>query len=539
MTLRRPGALTQEALLAAGAAASLTAILLWIGPPGNDLAAHLYQRTLFLKHGFVLWNNFWYAGRYSFVTYSVLYYPLSALIGIKVLGLVSITAAAVAFAVVVGLQWGHAARWSSRTFALVWAGTALSAAFPFALGAALALLAIWALQEGRRGRFAVLVLLTLAASPLAFLFLLVVLLGAAITRRPPRKELAIPAAVLGAGALLELAVKRLFPESGRFPFHASQLVPAVIFCVLGALITRTQGRSQPLLGLFMVYLVACVIFFIVPTELGANVERLRYAAIPLALLAVSLAAWRPLALAVPLLAIACVWNVTPLIANYQHAAADTASKESYWEPAIRYLNLHLTPSYRVEAVDTLEHWDAVYLPEANVPIVRGWYRQEDFPTNAVLYNDELGPATYRHWLRSQAVRYVVLSDAPPDYSSAAEETLLRNGSSGLPVVFRTQHLTIYELPHATPVITGPAPAEVVSVRPTQLLLRVSAPGEYDVAVRFSPYWRTLEGCVSKAQNGMTQLTTFQPGFVLLDFKVNVRRSLEALTGLEPARFCQR
>jgi hypothetical protein len=421
----------------------------------------------------------------------------------------------------------------------VWAGTALSAAFPFALGAALALLAIWALQEGRRGRFAVLVLLTLAASPLAFLFLLVVLLGVAITRRPPRKELAIPAAVLGAAALLELAVKRLFPEGGRFPFHASQLIPAVIFCVLGALITRTQGRSRPLLGVFIVYLAACVIFFIVPTELGANVERLRYAAIPLALLAVSLAAWRPLALAVPLLAIACVWNVTPLIANYRHAAADTASKESYWQPAIRYLHGHLAPSYRVEAVDTLEHWDAVYLPEANVPIVRGWYRQEDFPTNAVLYNDELGPATYRQWLRSQGVRYVVLSDAPPDYSSRAEETLLRSGSSGLNVVFRTRHLVIYELPDATPVITGPAPAEVVSVRPTQLLLRVSAPGEYDVAVRFSPYWLTLEGCVSRAPNGMTRLTTFHPGLVLLDFKVNMHRSLEALTGLEPARFCQR
>src|SRR5919108_4141212 len=130
MLLRRI-TLPREALIAAGAAASLTAVLLWAGPPGIDLAAHLYQRTLFLKHGFVLWNNFWYAGRYSFVTYSVLYYPLSALIGIKVLGLVSITAAAVAFAVVVGLQWGHAARWSSRTFALVWAGTALSAAFPF------------------------------------------------------------------------------------------------------------------------------------------------------------------------------------------------------------------------------------------------------------------------------------------------------------------------------------------------------------------------------------------------------------------------
>src|ERR671934_1262266 len=141
MTLRRPGALTAEALFAAGAAASLTAILLWAGPPGNDLAAHLYQRTLFLRHGFVLWNNFWYAGRYSFVTYSPLYYPLSAVLGIRVLALASIATAAAAFAIVVGRQWGPAARWSGRTFAVVWAGTVLSAAFPFALGAALALLA--------------------------------------------------------------------------------------------------------------------------------------------------------------------------------------------------------------------------------------------------------------------------------------------------------------------------------------------------------------------------------------------------------------
>src|SRR5947199_10406588 len=102
MSVRRPGPLVREALLAAGMAASLSALLLWAGPPGNDLAAHVYQRALFLKHGFVLWNNFWYAGRYSFVTYSLLYYPLSALLGIKVLALASISAAAVAFAIVIG-----------------------------------------------------------------------------------------------------------------------------------------------------------------------------------------------------------------------------------------------------------------------------------------------------------------------------------------------------------------------------------------------------------------------------------------------------
>src|SRR5205807_4442506 len=128
MLLRRI-ALPREALIAAGAAASLTAILLWTGPPGVDLAAHLYQRTLFLEHGFVLWNNFWYAGRYSFVTYSLLYYPLAGLIGIKVLAVASIAAAALAFAMVLGREWGPAARLSTRSFAVVWAGIVLSAAF--------------------------------------------------------------------------------------------------------------------------------------------------------------------------------------------------------------------------------------------------------------------------------------------------------------------------------------------------------------------------------------------------------------------------
>src|SRR5919198_512075 len=112
MLLRR-FALTPAALIAAGAAASVTAILLWSGPPGVDLAAHVYQRTLFLKHGFVLWNNFWYAGRSSFVPYSVLSYPLAGLVGINVLALASIATAALAFAMILEREWGPAARLSS------------------------------------------------------------------------------------------------------------------------------------------------------------------------------------------------------------------------------------------------------------------------------------------------------------------------------------------------------------------------------------------------------------------------------------------
>src|SRR5262245_31920325 len=179
-----------------GVAGSVGAALIVLGPPGTDLAAHVYQRTLFLEHGFTLWNNFWYAGRYSFVTYSVLYYPFAALLGIRLLAVATVSTAALAFAFVVGRQWGPAARWSSRTFAVVWAGVVLSAAFPFALGAALALLAIWALQAQRHWRFALLTALTLAASPLAFLLLALLLGGVALARWHERSAWLVPALIL-------------------------------------------------------------------------------------------------------------------------------------------------------------------------------------------------------------------------------------------------------------------------------------------------------------------------------------------------------
>src|SRR5947209_6567424 len=158
--------LVREETLAAALAGVLAAVLVWAAPPGVDWAAHSYQRTFLLQHGFAIWNNFWYAGRYSFVTYSFIYYPLAAVIGIKLLAVLTIGVAALAFALVVWREWGRSARFSSRAFAILWPGIVLTAAFPFALGAMLALLALAALQCGRRRLFAALLFLTLLASPL-------------------------------------------------------------------------------------------------------------------------------------------------------------------------------------------------------------------------------------------------------------------------------------------------------------------------------------------------------------------------------------
>src|SRR5690242_19852689 len=230
-------ALRREALLSAGAAAVLAALLAWLGPPGSDLAAHAYQRTLFLHDGFALWNNFWYAGRYSFVTYSVLYYPLAALLGIRLLAVLTVTVGAAAFALLVGREWGHAARWSARTFALVWPCVVLTGEFPFALGVAFALLALCALQAGGRLSFGILVLLTAATCPLALLLLCVVFVGIAFERRRGDGRFPERAALVATICLGEVVLWRAFPGGGNYPFSFAEAAAAFTFCSFGIALT--------------------------------------------------------------------------------------------------------------------------------------------------------------------------------------------------------------------------------------------------------------------------------------------------------------
>jgi hypothetical protein len=526
----------REATISTAVAAILATFLLWAMPPGIDWAAHAYQRTFLLQHGFELWNNFWYAGRYSFVTYSLIYYPLAALLGIKVLALASITSAAAAFSIVAFREWGPVARISTRSFAVLWVGIIGSAAFPFALAVSFALLAIWALQQRRRGRFAVGAVLTLAASPLGFVLLTVVVAGVALSRRSLR-NVRVQIAVLVGCAAGEFLLYRLFGDGGRFPFATLQLLPGLIFCGLGLLTTRNVVAAKPLRGLFWIYLLALLVVYVVPTSIGSNIERIRYLALPLALLAVALRHWRPLWLVVPVVVLAAVWNVTPIESSFARASNDPEASRTYWQPAIRYLRTHLSPSWRVEVVDTAEHWPAAYLPDAGIPIVRGWYRQSDFPQNELLYDRSLAAAPYEAWLRRLGVRYVVLTDAPVDYSARAEAKLIRSGRTSLLPVFRSTHLTVYELPDASPLVVGRAPATVLWMWPSRIVAVVGAPGEYVVKVRWAPYWRASSGCVSKTKDGLIRLHARSAGLVQLKFTVDVHRGLQTLAGLSPHEQC--
>ncbi|HVU78755.1 MAG TPA: hypothetical protein VHC67_14345 [Gaiellaceae bacterium] len=533
MSLAERRLLAREAVISTTLAATLAALLLWATPPGIDWAAHAYQRTFLLQHGFAIWNNFWYAGRYSFVTYSLLYYPLAALLGIRVLALASVASAAFAFSMVVYRQWGPVARTSSRSFAVLWVGIIGAAAFPFALAMSFALLGLWALQERRRVRFAVCAVLTFAASPLAFAFLVVVLAGALLGRRNLRDVLA-PLSAIAACALVELVLYRLFGDGGQFPYGLLQLAPSLIFAGLGIVTTWRVPRARVLHGMFWIYLVVCVVAYLVPSSVGSNLERLRYVAIPVALIAVALRNWRPLWLVLPAVVLAGIWNLTPIFSNLARANTDPEAARTYWQPAIHYLKANLSPSYRVEVVDTAEHWAGAYLPDAGIPIVRGWYRQSDFPQNELLYDGNLGPATYERWLRRMGVRYVVLTDAPTDYSSRNEWSLVDSGRTDLVLAKQLKHMRIYELPHPTPLVTGPAPATVMWLWSQGLVAVVQKPGTYRVRVRWSPYWQSSTGCVAKTPDGMTQVTTHEVGLIRLSFAVSVKRGLETLAGTIPA-----
>src|SRR6202000_986749 len=117
----------------AAAAGSLAAVGVWATPPGVDFAAHLYPLDVYVKHGFALWTNEWYAGRYTFVGYSLLYYPLAALVGIKLLAVLSSAIAAGAFTRIAEQSWGESTVWASRAFAIATAFSMLTAAFPYGL----------------------------------------------------------------------------------------------------------------------------------------------------------------------------------------------------------------------------------------------------------------------------------------------------------------------------------------------------------------------------------------------------------------------
>lgn len=503
-----------EALRCALLTAAIALPLAAFGPSPGDLPAHLY-RTELVEQGVFVWDAFWYGGHYPLASYSLLYYFPASLLGNELLAVLSVVAAALLFAAVCARQWGALGRWPARAFAVAACGPLFTGTFPYALGLAAGLGSLRAFQAGRAWLGTLCAALALGASPLAFLFLCLVLVAVFLAERrvTPRVAL-VGLALLGLGAI-QGALVLAFSHEARYPFfRTAELAAAIALSVLGAALALRAREGRVLASLFGLWALAAVIAFLVPSPIGENVTRLRGVIFPLVLLAVLLARFRPWWLAVPALAGALAFTLVPYVAVIPYRLDGRPAEAAYWEPALDFLRGQSGPEHRVEVVPTGDHWEAFWVPHAGFALARGWYRQLDIAQNPLFYEAPLEPGEYRRWLRDMAVRFVLLPDTQLGrVGEEREADLLRSGASGLEVAFRSPDWTIYELPRATPILTGPARARVTRLGHDEIAGLVGAPGRYRLRVRFTPYWRIRQGdvCLERLPDGMTGLTVRQAG----------------------------
>jgi hypothetical protein len=504
----------RELLVGAALTAAFAVLVHAVGPAPGDAPVHLY-RTFLVHDGALVWDNFWYSGTYPLASYSLLYYLPAALVGNLPLVFFAAVASTVLFASIALRQWGTAALWPSRVFGVLAAAPMFTGLYAYSLGFTAMLATLKLLQLRRLWLAVVLAALTVGFSPLAFAFLCLIVAAYAVSRWQIARRHLWFGVGLAAAAGIEVLTLVLFPGAGGgvFPFHWIDFVAVLGVSTLGVLLARKARGGGPLVAFYALWGLGSVVVYVVPSPLGDNWTRLSAFIFPVMLLTASLAGFQPRRLVVLALAAAFAYNVVPYALLVPSRLGNDTQQASFWRPAIRFLRAHEVVGFRVEVVPTAEHWEAYWIPKSGLPLARGWYRQLDVADNPALYAKHLDASAYRHWLRSAAVRYVLLSTtAPLDWDGGPEEAdVVRSPQSGLRVVFRSANWTIYELPHATPLLTGPASPVVTSFGHTAIHGRVFAAGRYLLRAHYNPYLRLRgSGCVSPGPDQMTYLDLTRP-----------------------------
>jgi hypothetical protein len=495
------------ALAAAGAIAYLIA-----QPSSLDLAAQAFRADLFDAHGFAIWNDYWYAGHYL-LTYSVLFPPLGALLGVRVVGALAAVATAVLFASLVRHRYGDRA-W----LATLWLGAAtvtmlMANRLTFALGAAIGLGALLAVQRGRLAIAAVLAALSGLGSPVAAIF--VALAGAALAVTGRRRA----GAILIVASIAPIAILGLaFPTGGYFPFVFSAFIPVPIFAAAALFLLPREERV--LRAGVVLYAVLCLVLFVFHTQIGANAARLG-SLFGGPVLALGLAGRRPVALAVcalPLL----YWQWSAPVRDLAAGWAEPSVTAAYYEPLIAELD-RVTGGkpVRIEIPPTRNRFEADYVAP-RFALARGWLRQSESDDFDLFTGDNLTADSYRAWLQDHGVSYVALADADPDYLAKDEDRLIEDGLPYLRPVWSDDHWHLYRVDGAAG-LTSPSADPGRPSSPGNRLQRVGASsftfaasrsGSYLVRFHYTPYWTVTSGDACVARDGdWTRLDVRRPGAV--------------------------
>jgi hypothetical protein len=522
-------------------AATLAGVYLVLAPSSVDLAAHLFRAAMFKQQGFAVWNNYWYGGN-EVLGYSVLFPAVSSVLTPQLAAALAATGTATVFTALARRHFGDRALAGAILFAAATAADLYSGRLAFAFGALPALAAVLALDSRRTVTACLLAVVAALCSPVAALFAALVaggyVLGGVIlalqepaavpksrATRQATRSAAIAALPGGAVIIAALApvllISWIFPQGGSEPFAFTTMLPLVGISVI-ALILMPRELVRLRAGVAL-YAVATLALYLIPTPIGSNIARMgTFAALPLA----TLVCWgrRPRLLALVFLPLLYVgWS--PSVRDGIAGNVDHTASTAFYRPLLRFLDRQAArpgaAPFRIEIPFTSFHWEA-YEIATRFSLARGWERQLDIRYNRIFYGGKLTAGTYERWLHDNAVRFVAISSADPDYSARAEVALIDSGLPYLHQVFRSSHWRVFRVADATPIVQAPAVLQRLTAG--SLTIRVPKPGTFELRMRFTPYWRLSAGAGCVAPDGnWTKLTVRRAEEVRLSTSFSLSR----------------
>lgn len=497
-------------------------------PLAPDLAAQIARANVVRAAGNVSWWTGWFGGL-SLPNYSLLAPSSMAIFGVRATGVVA--------AVIGGVITGRLVANSRRpragavAFSVAEMANLLDGRVTFAIGVTLAAASLLALQKRAPLFAAPLAAAAYFASPLAGLFLGLVLLAVVITDESRRRASVTIAALLVA---IGITMAVLFPDTGRMPFRPTDLIPAMLMCIGVALFCPTRVVRMSALLLML----ALPVFLAVPGAIGNNVTRLAWiCAAPIAVAYSPLRRW----LLAVVLALLALWPTVDVVEQVSSTAAPSSTAQFY-QPLLGALAGDQATAgpgavgERLEVLDPVNHFATVYLA-SKVSLARGWDRQADVANDPIFYKDDaLTPASYHAWLHELAVGWVAVPAGKLDYSAIQEAKLVSGGLDYLKPVWSNESWQLYRVTDATGLAEG---ARVVSVEPTRITIETSARDAVHLRVRWSPYLtvQNTDGtlavgvCLADA-DGWLNITVPQAG----QYRVTSR--FDPVHRLESAQRCQ-
>jgi hypothetical protein len=501
--------------------------LIW-EPRTVDLAAHTFRADLFGEEGFTIWNGQWYGGHHT-PAYSILSPPLAWLLSPPVALAFAAVAAAALFPPLAREHFGEErARWGSIWFGASAATLLFTSRLPFAIGIALGLAALLALQRHRYRWAIVLAVLCPLGSPVAGLFLAMAGVAYAIAERHDRTNRLEGLAIAAAAFLPPVFLAWAFPEGGWAPFPTSAYVPIPLFAI-ACLIVLPREEAALRWGAVL-YGLGATLALAVETPMGGNAVRLgALFGGPVLLCALWGRRFRYRLIVLPLLAAGfaalALWQWSPAVRDVIKYIEDPAAKSDYFEPLRQFLYT-LPDQRRIEIPFSRSHWEGSEVA-MEMPLARGWLRQLDTGLHPIFYREGINRITYASWLADNAVRYVALPSAKPDKSSYGERALIEKGLPYLRLRWKSDDWRVYDVLLPAPLVIPQKDANVVleQLQSDELLLDVIRPGEAIVKVRWTPYWFASNACV-EPHGDWTRVIAEREGFVRLSTRFSPERLFE-------------